>query len=131
MAALDLLAGRLALPRLTDGDLGRLREVNAALAEAGERGDVEALIGLNNAFHDVFGQRSGNRRLQGLLHDLRLQLTRLERWYYSDAEHARRSIRQHAEIIDAVAAGEHGRALDLLERNMALTYDGLLSDTAE
>ncbi len=128
VAALDLLAGRLALPRLTRRDLARLRQINKKLKEADEGKDVQALTELNNQFHRLFSERSGNRWLSGLLDDLRAQLTRLERWYYSYGEHIERSITQHAEIIRAIEEGDHARALGLLERNMALTRTRLLEE---
>ena len=131
IASLDLLAGRLALPRLTRSDVAQLRQINDQLKEAEGRKDVQALIGLNNRFHHLFSERSGNRRLCNLLDDLRAQLTRLEQWYYSYGEHTRQSIRQHDEIIGAIEAGDHARALDLLERNMALTHRSLFEETED
>ena len=131
IASLDLLAGRLALPRLTSEDVARLREINDQLKEAEGREDVQALIELNNRFHHLFSERSGSHRLCSLLDDLRAQLMRLEHWYYSDGEHARQSIDQHDEIIRAVEGGDHARALDLLERNMALTHRSLLEEAQE
>lgn len=131
IAALDLLAGRLALPNLTDEDVERLERINAAIGDAMERQDVQALVEQNNHFHHVFGERSGNRQLCALLDDLRPKLTRLERWYYSSGGHTEQSIREHAEIIAAVRQGDHARALALLETNMALTYESLRRETRE
>ena len=128
VAALDLLAGRLAIPRLSEVDVERLHAVNERLRAAKDRGDVRLLIELNNEFHHVFGERSGNRRLSDLLDDLRSQLTRLEIWYYSDSEQTQRSIQEHDDIIRAIEQGSHDRALSLLERNMSLTYTSLLSE---
>lgn len=121
VAALDLLAGRLALPRLSADDIETLKTINARLAAAGENEDVHDLIELNSQFHHLFGERSGNRRLSELLDDLRGQLTRLEIWYYSDREHTRRSVEEHDDIIRAIEAGNHDEALSLLENNMYLT----------
>jgi DNA-binding GntR family transcriptional regulator len=128
VAALDLLAGRLALPRLTGRDISRLREINGKLTEADARHDVQALIEFNNQFHHLFSERSGNVRLCSLLDDLRMQVARLERWYYSYGAHAEQSIRQHDEIIEAVEAEDYSRALELLEKNMYLTYESLVED---
>lgn len=128
ISALDLLAGRLALPRLTKADVAELTQLNAELYQARDAEDVEALIELNNRFHHLFSERSGNRRLNSLLDDLRLQLSRLERWYYSDRQHTEESLRQHAEIIQAVETGDDEQVLSLLERNMALTYTALLEE---
>jgi DNA-binding GntR family transcriptional regulator len=125
VAALDLLAGRLALPRLSPDDVGQLKSINARLREARDQADVRLLIELNHQFHRIFGERSGNRRLADLLDDLRSQLTRLEIWYYSDSEQTQRSIQEHDSIIQAIEAGDHDRALALLESNMSLTYTSL------
>jgi DNA-binding GntR family transcriptional regulator len=125
VASLELLAGRLAFDRFTAEDVSRLREINARLAEARDRGDVRAMLDLNTAFHRLITERGGNRRLALLLDDLRSQLTRLELWYYSGPERTQRSIQQHEEIIAAVERGDRSRALELLERNMSLTYRSL------
>ena len=131
IASLDLLAGRLALPRLVRADVVRLREINERLEAAKAHEDVQALIELNNQFHRLFGERSGNARLCSLLDDLRAQLTRLERWYYSDGAHVRQSVRQHSEIIEAIEEGDSARALRLLEANMSLTLQSLLAEAEE
>ena len=125
VASLELLAGRLAFDRFTAEDVSRLREINARLAEARDRGDVRSMLDFNTAFHRLITDRGGNRRLALLLDDLRSQLTRLELWYYSGPERTQRSIQQHEEIIAAVERGDRSRALELLERNMSLTYRSL------
>ena len=125
VASLEVLAGRLALDRFIPDDIAKLRDLNARLAEARDRGDVRAMLDLNTAFHRLISERGGNRRLALLLDDLRSQLTRLELWYYSGRERTQRSIQEHEAIIAAVEQGDRARALELLERNMALTYRSL------
>ena len=125
VASLELLAGRLALERFTPDDVAKLRDLNARLAEARDRGDVRAMLDLNTAFHRLISERGGNRRLALLLDDLRSQLTRLELWYYSGRERTQRSIQEHEAIIEAIERGDRSRALELLERNMSLTYRSL------
>lgn len=129
VASLELLAGRLAIPQLQETDVARLRSINRKLREARDNQDVGALIDLNNQFHHLFGELSGNRRLCDLLDDLRMQLNRLELWYYSDGEHTERSASEHDEIIRAIEQGEFDRALSVLENNMALTYQSLIEET--
>ena len=125
VASLELLAGRLALDRFTPDDIARLRDLNARLAEARDRGHVRAMLDLNTGFHRLISERGGNRRLELLLDDLRSQLTRLELWYYSGRERTQRSIQEHEAIIEAIERGDRARALELLERNMSLTYRSL------
>lgn len=128
IASLDLLAGRLALPRLTPEDITQLKRLNEQLRAARDSQDVQALIALNNQFHRLFGKRSGNQWLGRLLSDLRSQLTRLERWYYSHGDLASQSVSQHDEIIHAIENGDHSLALSLLEDNMALTHKSFLEE---
>ena len=128
VASLELLAGRLALERCTPDDVERLRAINGRLAQARDRGDARGMLEQNTAFHRLISERSGNRRLALMLDDLRSQLTRLELWYYSGRERTQRSIREHEEIIAAVERGDRARALELLERNMSLTYQSLLDE---
>jgi DNA-binding GntR family transcriptional regulator len=128
VASLELLAGRLALERFTPADIAELKAVNGELAAARDRGDVRAMLDLNTRFHRLISERGGNRRLAGLLDDLRTQLTRLELWYYSGPDRTQRSISEHEEIIAAIERGDRPRALSLLERNMSLTYRTLVDE---
>lgn len=123
VSALELLAGRLALPQLTDADIATLRSINRELAASIESGDVRRRIELNNRFHHFLCERAGSERLSDLLDDLRSQLSRLEHWYYSQQNRTEESIAQHDELIHAVEAGDHARALAVLESNMSMTYE--------
>lgn len=123
LSSLEILAGKLALPILTDGDIRRLREINERMAERRDAGRVRELIRLNDSFHKVFARRCGNQRLVDLLGDLRSQVKRLEVWYYSDASRIQDSIDHHGKLIRAIEGSDHEGVLELLEDNMALTYE--------
>lgn len=131
VSALELLAGRMALPQLTDGDVASLKAINRELAASRDDGDVRRRIDLNNRFHHVISERTGSQRLCDLLDDLRSQLSRLEHWYYSQSNRTDESIAQHDELIAAIETGAHERALELLESNMALTYQRFAEEQAE
>jgi DNA-binding GntR family transcriptional regulator len=98
------------------------------MARTRDEGDVGGLIDLNNRFHQFIAQRSGSQRLSEMLEDLRGQLRRLEVWFYSQQSRAEESVAEHDEMIRAIEAGDHGRALDLLEHNMALTHRRLAEE---
>jgi len=125
VASLELLAGKAALERFTPDDLAGLKEINRRLAESKDQGDVRAIVELNNRFHGLISERSGNHRLSALLDHLRSQLGRLELWYYSHGERTQRSIREHEDLIQAIEQGDRARALEILESNMSLTYRSL------
>lgn len=122
VSALEVLAGRLALPRLTEEDVEHLKEINRKLDEGRDSGDVRRLIELNNEFHHFICERSGSRRLTELLDDLRSQVRHLELWYYSERDRTEESVAEHDELIRAIEEDDHAEALQILERNMALTY---------
>lgn len=122
VSVLEVLAGRLALPRLTQEDVEQLKEINRKLAEGRDTGDVRRLIELNNEFHHFICERSGSQRLTDLLDDLRSQVRHLELWYYSKRDRTEESVAEHDELIRAIEEDDHERALEILERNMALTY---------
>jgi DNA-binding GntR family transcriptional regulator len=117
VTALEVLAGTLAFPQLRREDVKRLRELNRKLEAAGVRGDAKGGVELNNAFHQVFSERSGNARLAELLDQLRTQVILLDVWYFSVPQNVVESVREHDEIADAVEAGDQARALEALERN--------------
>jgi DNA-binding GntR family transcriptional regulator len=123
VSALELLAGRTALPSLTESDIERLKELNRRLAETQDSGDVHQRIELNKEFHHLICGRSGSQRLSELLDDLRSQVSRLEVWFYSQRNRTQESIAQHDELIRAIETGDHQRALSILEHNMALTFE--------
>lgn len=128
VSALELLAGRLALPRLTPGDVQQLREINERMSRSRDSGDTGTLLDLNNRFHRLIAHRSGSTRLAEMLEDLRGQLSRLELWFYSQQDLVEESVAEHDELIRAIEAADHSRALDLLEHNMALTQRRLSED---
>lgn len=131
VSALELLAGRLALPQLTADDVAGLRSINRELADSIESGDVRRRIELNNRFHHFLCERSGSGRLSDLLDDLRSQLSRLEHWFYSQQNRTEESIAQHDELIQAIEAGDHERALAVLESNMSMTYERFAEEQVE
>ena len=122
VSALELLAGKLAIPRLTKDDIEVLREINRKMADHRAEDDVRELIELNNRFHHFLCERSGSQRLTELLDDLRSQVSRLEIWYYSQEDRTEESVAEHDELIRAIESDDLDEALAVLERNMALTF---------
>lgn len=131
VSALELLAGRLALPRLTSADVESLKAINRELATSTKNGDVRRRIELNNRFHHFICERSGSSRLCDLLDDLRSQVSRLEHWYYSQQDRTEASIAHHDELIRAIEEGQHDRALELIESNMSMTFQSFAEERVD
>src|SRR5919198_2893227 len=64
--ALEVMAVRLAVPKLEPADLARLDELNQELRSHAEAGDVARFFETNRAFHLVFFEVAGNRMLTEL-----------------------------------------------------------------
>ena len=130
IATLEVLAGRLAFPRVQPRDIAALRELNARLAEAVAEGRPAYAIAWNDAFHEYVARLAGNQRLTSLLTELRTPLRRLEMWFYSSRANGERSVREHDALIAALETGDLAGALEIFERNMALTQRVLEEERA-
>lgn len=130
VAALELLAGRLAFPHTRAEDVSLLREANGRLRRALKHADVGGAIESNEAFHALIAERSGNGRLTEQLSDLRSQLRPLERWFYSSKARGRQSVAEHESLVAALETGALDDALQIIERNMAQTLTALRQEIA-
>jgi DNA-binding GntR family transcriptional regulator len=133
LQSLELLACELAFPHITPTDLARLEEANAGFAAAIAANDVSTAVDLNDRFHHLFAEQSGNPVLSRLLDDLRQQVHLLEVLDFSavllesgDEDQATISrdtwVKQHAEFIEALRAGDQRRALEIMRANRSFVF---------
>jgi len=90
---------------LTRGDVQRMRDLNAAMADAVADDDFDRYYGLNQAFHEIYLGLSDNRASLALVRSLKQRLydwPRRAGFIKTWEEHS--------------IAAEHARFLDLLER---------------
>jgi DNA-binding GntR family transcriptional regulator len=116
--ALESLAVRLAVPRLTDADRATLHELTGAMADHVRTGDADAFFEANLSFHDVFVRASGNQRLHRMHSQLIGQMSRLMRKSHELRGGMEQSIGEHEAILEAVDAGDVARAVRLLEEHI-------------
>src|SRR6476620_10278520 len=74
--ALEMLAVRLAVPRLGDDGVADLERLLAAMAAHAERGEVAEFFEANSAFHLRLVEAAGNEKLRELYDQLLAQLGR-------------------------------------------------------
>jgi DNA-binding GntR family transcriptional regulator len=116
--ALEVMAVRLAVPRLTAADVAgmqRLIEEMSALADAE---DVQGFFEANGAFHQVFFEVAGNRMLAEQYRQLRDQIDRHRLRSLELRGNVRRSIAEHRAILRAVEAGDVERAVHLVSEHI-------------
>jgi DNA-binding GntR family transcriptional regulator len=104
--------------------IARLREINAVMAT--ETSDPMAAATNDWEFHEELVRHCRNEQLQSTLRPLKRLLLRYEYTYMSAEDFVSRSVRQHAEIIDALERGELDAAATLVEDNFRDSLPGIL-----
>lgn len=102
-ASLQELAVRLAVPHLSAADLAEMTRANVEFATALRRGDADAALAADDAFHAVALQRSGNDLIAGHFEQVSPLLRRVERRRFSSLS-ARGSVAQHDLVVDRCRA---------------------------
>lgn len=125
--ALEILALELAFPALTREDLERMNAANRAMQQAAERQAAGEALAADDAFHDVWIERAGNRELTALLAQLKAKLRRAEMVYFDSATPARQSFREHAAIVKALHKRSLAEAKVALRRNWRESTERLRS----
>jgi DNA-binding GntR family transcriptional regulator len=99
---LEGMAAGLAARSRTQMDLIALRHITDEFENAASRGEVPALVKLNNAFHEVIWQAARNRYLARQLHALRDQIERLQPTTLAIPERQRIVPTEHRAIVAAI-----------------------------
>jgi DNA-binding GntR family transcriptional regulator len=123
---LDGLALELAPPH-DPALVARLGRLNERFARARGIGRTTA----DAAWHDGLASAGGNERLRDLLRSLRRVVQRYEVAYLAEEKLVRRSVREHAVIAAALAAGERRKAARLLRDHWTGSVTRLLAVLAK
>jgi DNA-binding GntR family transcriptional regulator len=116
VAALQALAATLGVPQVSDVELGAMRTANDRFAQALAAGAVDAAIAADDAFHDVLVHASANAEVARSLERLMPRVRRLERVRFGSLT-GRRSVEQHAAIVERCAAGDADGAAQAVREN--------------
>ena len=124
--ALETMAVRLAVPRLTPEDVGALEDAIDEMAACGAAGDVQGFFEANTAFHLVFFEAAGNGMLTDLYRHLRGQIDRHRLRSLELRGDVLRSIAEHKAILRAATAGEVDRTVHLVSEHIRVPQIRLL-----
>jgi DNA-binding GntR family transcriptional regulator len=128
--ALEMLAVRLAVPRLGDEDVAVLEGLVATMAKHAEREEVAEFFESNSAFHMRLVEASGNAKLLELYEQLLAQLGRYRLRSLTLRGNLDRSVAEHAAILRAAKRGDADRAAHLMSEHIRVPQRSLkgLSD---
>jgi DNA-binding GntR family transcriptional regulator len=105
VSAMHRLAVELAVAQLDAADLDEMREANEHFATALLRGDADAAIAADDAFHGVLVRAAANTAVEAVLDQYTPVLRRVERLRFSSLA-GRASVALHARLVDLCEAGD-------------------------
>ena len=129
--ALEVMAVRLAVPKLEAGDLGELEKLIGIMGRHAERLVVAKFFEANVAFHARLFEASGNERLQELYGQLVGQMGRYRMRSLTLRGNLQRSVAEHSAILRAARHGDADRAAHLMSEHIRVPQRRLQALTEE
>jgi DNA-binding GntR family transcriptional regulator len=129
--ALETLATRVAVPRLTDDERSELHRMSGEMRRLAEADDANAFFEVNRRFHQMLVAASGNRRLYDMHQQLLGQMGRLLRKSAELRGGLGESAAAHERILEAVDAGDAERAARLMAEHIEVPQRVLDSPEAQ
>lgn len=116
-AGLEGWAGRILAPKITEEQLAELRRMVAAMSDSIANNDLNAYFPQNIRFHEVIVEMTGNEKLVMLYRRL-INEMHLIRRHELAASGMRRSVGEHAGIVDALATRSGEKASAAMEAHV-------------
>ena len=99
--ALDMLAASIACELITEEALLELVQAMKDFEKSIETKEVKKIAEMDERFHDIIYQATGNPKLVNILNNLREQMYRYRVEYLKDESHYPLLLEEHREIVDA------------------------------
>jgi DNA-binding GntR family transcriptional regulator len=129
--ALEELAARLAVPRLTAQELDELQGLTDTMAICAASDRVTEFFEANAVFHERLVDASGNAKLQEIYRRLAGQMHRYWRRSLVLRGDLRRSVSEHRAILDAARVGDAETAARLIADHIRVPQMRMQSMTAD
>lgn len=108
--SLDVLAAGLAAERITDEELATLNGYLVEISKHVPSMNMDKIVELDSAFHDVLYHASRNERLESIINNLREQLTGIRGRSMSAPGRMVETMDEHRALVEAIAARDVERA---------------------
>jgi DNA-binding GntR family transcriptional regulator len=128
--ALESLAIRLAVPRLSETQTVQLHRMCEEMESEAAAGNTERFFEINHDFHALLVHASGNQKLEEIHAQLIAQMGRLLKKSVELRGGVQQSAAEHRGILAAVDAGDPERAARLLEEHIEVPQRVLRSSAA-
>ena len=124
--SLDSLASGLAAERITDEELEHLQRLLVVIGEAIKEKNMEKIVEADTKFHDILYQASRNNRLEGIIYNLREQLTSIRAKSMDYPGRLEETLEEHSSIVNTIAQGDEVAAQKASEYHMERSEHTLL-----
>jgi DNA-binding GntR family transcriptional regulator len=118
MSALEALSGELACRRITDAELAEVRALTFEMLACHARRDLPAYYRLNRAIHERINAAADNRLLAQVYATLNLRIQNLRFRLNFDHDQWDTAAREHAEMVEALAARDSVRMATIMRRHL-------------
>jgi DNA-binding GntR family transcriptional regulator len=129
--ALEIMAIKIATPRLKAADLDELTQLHETMERAAAQADTSLFFDCNAAFHLLFVTRSSNRLLQEMYAALVDQMGRYRMRSMTLRGGMQRSCEEHRGILEAVVRADPEAAARLLSEHIQIPQRILASSNDE
>ena len=116
---LEGYAARIGAEKINEKGIDKLRKINDQLFELAEKDDVDAFFLKNDEFHNVFISYCGNEKLLEFLEHMVQKFMRFRLGALSVPGRLKKSVKQHKNIINAMARKD-GRLAETMVLEHAL-----------
>jgi DNA-binding GntR family transcriptional regulator len=123
--ALEVMAVRLLIRRVTEADLARLEELIDQMAAHSAEGAVREFFTANVSFHELLCELSGNPKLQEVHHRLEGEIGRFQNRTLALRGSMDDSLTEHRAILAAVRLRDADRAAALIAEHIRVPAERL------
>ncbi len=123
MAELEASCARFAAMRISDSALAELRKVNAICQKSVDENSPDEYYSSNERFHRVIYKESNNRVLEQETTRLHQRLKPYRRVQLQVRGRLRLSMKEHNDILEALAAGDAELAANTMREHVAVQGD--------
>lgn len=128
MGALEALAGEFACVNASDGQVNEIRSLHQEMLANHARGDLAGYFKFNQAIHLKIVKYSGNTVLYNIYRQLNANVRRARYMANLSQERWDAAVREHGEILDALAARDIVRIKALLADHLAHKLSSVLAE---
>ena len=125
-SALESLSNGLAAQRITPEELEHLQRLLVMISSYVAEKDMDKIVEVDIEFHDLLYHASRNKRLVGIISNLRDQLTRFRTVSMSYPGRLEATMEEHRAIVDAISNGDSKAAEKAAEKHMENSEKTLL-----